>query len=64
MAWLAQLRADALDSLLEIARWRSLGHASAALTILGRIAGIDEKTLQTLIDKGDVTPILGKFAGE
>jgi hypothetical protein len=61
---LAQLRADALDSLLEIARWRSLGHASAGLTILGRIAGIDENTLQALIDKGDVTQILAKFAGE
>ena len=32
---LAQLRAEALDPLMEMARWRSVGHAEAALSILG-----------------------------
>jgi len=58
---LAQLRADALDSLLEMGRWRSIGHAEAALTILGRMAGIEEATLEQLIAAGQTTTILGKF---
>ncbi len=61
---LARLRADVLDPLLEMARWHGLGHAAAALTILGRIAGIDEDALQALLDSGEVAPILAKFAGE
>jgi hypothetical protein len=58
---LAQLRAEALDPLLEMGRWRSIGHAEAALTILGRMAGIDEDALNKLIDAGQAATILGKF---
>ena len=58
---LAQLRADVLDPLLEMARWRSIGHAEAALTVLGRMAGIDEDTLKKLIETGQTATILGKF---
>jgi hypothetical protein len=58
---LAQLRTEALDPLLEMGRWRSIGHAEAALTILGRMAGIEEDTLNKLIDAGQVAAILGKF---
>jgi hypothetical protein len=42
-------------------RWRSIGHAEAALTILGRMAGIDEDALNKLIDAGQAATILGKF---
>lgn len=41
-ATLALLRERALDSLLEMARWRSIGHAAPAGIILGRMAGIPE----------------------
>jgi len=58
---LAQLRAEALDPLLEIARWRNPGHAEAALVVLGRIAGIDEDTLNKLIETGQASVILKKF---
>jgi hypothetical protein len=58
---LAQLRAEALDPLLEMARWRSIGHAEAALLILGRMAGLDEDALNKLIEAGQVDTILGKF---
>jgi hypothetical protein len=58
---LAQLRTEVLDSLLEMGRWRSIGHAEAALTILGRMAGIDEDTLNKLIDAGQTATILRKF---
>jgi len=58
---LAQLRADALEPLLEMARWHNIGHAEAALTVLGRIAGIEEDTLEKLIGAGQTATILGKF---
>ena len=57
---LSLLRADALDSLIEMARWRSVGHAEAALTILGRIAGIDEDLLDKLIEAGQAETIINK----
>jgi hypothetical protein len=58
---LEELRGDALESLLEMARWRNIGHAEAALTILGRIAGIQEETLNRLIDAGQTSTILARF---
>jgi hypothetical protein len=58
---LSRLRADALDPLLEMGRWRYVGHAEAALTVLGRMAGIDESTLENLISAGETATILGKF---
>ena len=50
-ALLKQLRQQAVDSLLEMARWRNPDHAQAALAILGRIAGIEEKRLEELIEQ-------------
>jgi hypothetical protein len=58
---LKTLRTEALDPLLEMARWRSRGHAEAALSILGRIAGIEEDTLEKLIDTGQTDTIVSKF---
>lgn len=57
---LALLRLEALDPLLEMARWRNIGHAEAALSILGRIAGIDEDSLDKLIDAGQAETIINK----
>jgi len=54
------LRLEALDPLLEMARWRSIGHAEAALSILGRIAGIDEHSLDRLIEAGQAETIINK----
>lgn len=45
---LAALRAQALQSLLEMARWRAPGHAYYARVMLGRMAGIEETRLQKL----------------
>ena len=39
---LAQLRSIALDSLLEMAKWKDLGYAAPAARILARIAGLKE----------------------
>jgi hypothetical protein len=41
-ALLAQLREQALPSLVEMARWKSAGHANAPFFILGRVAGLPE----------------------
>lgn len=56
---LALLRARALDSLVEMARWRSHGHASAARAMLGRIAGIGEERLAKLVATDQVEAIVG-----
>ena len=45
---LKQLRTEALDALVEMARWHFAGHAAPARRLLGRIAGIDEARLDTL----------------
>ncbi|HET9384631.1 MAG TPA: hypothetical protein VFO67_05760, partial [Gemmatimonadales bacterium] len=55
---LRQLRASALDNLLEMARWRSAGHADSARMLLGRIAGIEEDRLLKLVASGDVEAII------
>ncbi len=47
---LKQLRKEAMDALVEMARWQFAGHASLARRLLGRIAGIEEARLDTLID--------------
>lgn len=54
---LEALRATALDSLIEMARWRSTGHAIPARIVLGRIAGIPEDRLLEL-SAGPPEPIL------
>jgi len=55
---LAQLREQALGTLIEMARWRSPGHSYTAKMILGRIAGIEEKRLEEIVEKGEVQTIL------
>jgi len=46
---LKQLRKEAMDALVEMARWQFAGHSSLARRLLGRIAGIEEGRLDTLI---------------
>lgn len=47
---LAALRTRAMDSLIEMAKWRDSGHAYGARILLGRIAGIPEQRLRQLAD--------------
>jgi len=61
-AVLATLRAEALDSLLEMGRWRSKGHAMAARVVLARMAGFDDQRLgRALSPGGNVDEILNAF---
>jgi hypothetical protein len=56
---LAKLRrGEVLERLIEMARWRSMGHAYSARLILGRIAGIDEDRLNQLAVAGEVDAII------
>ncbi len=50
---LQQLRNEAMDALVEMARWQFAGHASFARRLLGRIAGIEEAKLDRLVMKND-----------
>lgn len=50
---LTDLRKHALTSLVEMARWKSAGHANPAYVILGRIAGLSEKQISDAWDRND-----------
>jgi hypothetical protein len=55
---LGRLREQALETLIEMARWRSPEHSYSAKMILGRIAGINEERLEQIVEKGGVQTIL------
>ena len=50
---LATLREGSLAALVEMARWKSEGHALAAFTILGRIAGYSDDAAEAAWNRGD-----------
>lgn len=50
---LDQLHDRALASLVEMARWKTLGHALPAYILLGRIAGIPDDQAQAQWSRGD-----------
>ena len=50
---LAALRERALPPLIEMARWKSEGHAQPAFFILGRIAGYSDDAAHELWERGD-----------
>ena len=58
---MSQLHSRALDSLIEMARWRDPSHASNARIILGRMAGIQETRLQKLVAGGEVDAIVSSL---
>ena len=54
---LKQLRVEAMDALIEMARWRFTDHATFGRRLLGRIAGIEEAKLDRLINNDPETII-------
>jgi hypothetical protein len=50
---LEQLRERSLQSLIEMARWKTLGHALPAFVLVGRIAGLSEQQIQDAWSRGD-----------
>lgn len=55
---LTLLRARALNSVIEMARWHDLQHALPAFILAGRLAGLDEKEIQAAWVSGDREPVL------
>lgn len=52
-AILSELRQKALPSLIEMARWKSSGHAGASFFLLGRVAGFPEDEIKAAWGSGD-----------
>jgi hypothetical protein len=50
---LAELRSQAIEPLIEMAKWHDNGHAGSFRTILGRIGGIEEARLKEMADKNE-----------
>jgi hypothetical protein len=50
---LATLRNQAMESLVEMARWKSKGHATPALMILGRIGGWSDENVLAAAERGE-----------
>jgi hypothetical protein len=50
---LAELREQALPSLIEMARWKSPGHASRSFFLLGRVGNLSENEIQKYWDSGN-----------
>lgn len=59
-ALLAQLRARALPSLVEMARWSNPGHAMAAYVVLARIAGLDDAAAFQAWQAGDRESVIAR----
>jgi hypothetical protein len=57
-ATLAELRQKALSSLIEMARWKSSGHAFAPFFLLGRVAGFREAELEKAWAHGERVSLL------
>jgi hypothetical protein len=50
---LEMLRDRALNSLVEMSRWKTLSHALPAFVLLGRVAGLSEEQIQDAWTRGD-----------
>jgi len=57
-ALLAEIRREALASLLEMAEWKLMGHAQPSLLILGRIGGLSEEQIEKDIEANNRQAIL------
>jgi HEAT repeat protein len=55
---LAELRERALPALVEMARWKSEGHASASIMILGRMVGMTDGAIIATATRGDREAII------
>ena len=55
---LALLKSRALPSLIEMAQWKAMGHATAPLVILGRIAGMPDTDIFAALASNRREPIL------
>jgi hypothetical protein len=59
-AVLSSLRRHALQSLVEMARWKSLGHAQAPFVILGRVGKLSEEEIWKAWNSGNRESLIQK----
>jgi hypothetical protein len=59
-AVLSRLCEEALPALTEMARWKSAGHACASFFILGRMAGLPEKDIESAWTEGRREEVIAK----
>jgi len=59
---LGQLRDRALNSLVEMSRWKTLAHALPAFVLVGRLAGSSDQEIQDAWTRGDRESVLSKLA--
>lgn len=52
------LRARALPSLIEMARWQSPAHAASSIASVGRIGGLSEEEVQSALQRGDADRVI------
>ena len=57
-ALLTDLRRRALDSLIEMARWKSRGHAYMPFAVLGRVAGMSEDAINAAWERQDAEAVV------
>ncbi|HEY8460647.1 MAG TPA: HEAT repeat domain-containing protein [Blastocatellia bacterium] len=50
---LSELRRKAIPALVEMAKWKTPGHAKAPFILLGRVAGIPEEEINAAWERGD-----------
>ena len=62
-ALLARLRKGALAPLIEMARWKSDGHARPAFVLLGRIAGYSDDAAKAAWDRGERELVISAALG-
>jgi hypothetical protein len=61
---LDQIRERALGSVLEMAQWKNLRYALPAYILLGRMAGLDEQTIEESWKRGERDTVVMRFAGK
>jgi HEAT repeat protein len=57
---LARLRRQALPALVEMARWKSAGHAQAPFILLGRLAGLEEAAIGRAWTSGEREAVIAR----
>ncbi len=63
-AALDQIRARALPSVVEMARWKTLRFALPAYILIGRMAGMTEKQIEDSWTKGEREAVIRKVSGK
>ena len=57
---LAALRQRALPALVEMARWKSPGHARAPFVLLGRVVGLSDRETEDAFERGDREAVIAR----